>query len=129
VADIVKVGVMAHPEHAEHDEADEIDDERVLEREQVVEERVAGGVNLAVGQLDVENEQGHRDGEDAVGQRLDASGAEAPADGRGRTGRFMFHRRTPPRMTGAAPKRAATPAVESGAPSTSSESTSSVPPP
>ena len=84
---------------------------------------------LAAGQLDVEDEQRHRHGEDAVGQRLDAVGAEAAAGGA---------RRSPsPVVTGAlrraapAPGRSAPPAPRRSiaAPSISSASTCSVPPP
>jgi hypothetical protein len=56
VADVVKGRVVGDPEHPENDKTHEVDDVDVLEGEQMLDERVIAAIDLAIGELHVEDE-------------------------------------------------------------------------
>ena len=101
----------------------------VCSRETRRSRRAARGEVLAVGELDVENQERHGDGEDAVGKRFDTRRPETSTGRNPGTGTLPSHRRAPPTTAGAGPNRATNAAGAISAPSISSERTSSVPPP
>lgn len=72
-ADVVELVMVADPVDAEHHEADRVAEQLRSERCQVADSQAVGDVR----DVDLEHHQGHRDGEHAVGQGLDAFGLEA----------------------------------------------------
>ena len=64
---------LAHPAQPEHEEADDVGDERPVEVAKGGDEVAVVGRPETLGQREVEDEQCHREGEDAVGQRIEPS--------------------------------------------------------
>src|SRR6185437_11453234 len=77
-ADKVELVVMSDPINSKHEETDGIAHEIWPQGGEMACQADCSGLLRGTGHLDFENEQSHRDGEDAIGQRLDAALRQTP---------------------------------------------------